>query len=189
MTNFQIHTAETAPAESAKILERAQKGLGFVPNLYATMAESPALLKGYTTLASLLDGGSFTPTEVQIVLMTNNYLNNCEYCQAAHTTISQGTGVPEDVIQALRNNTPIADVKLEALRQFAAVVNETRGWPAQADLDAFFAAGYTQQSVLEVVLGTAVKVMSNYTNHVAQTPVDPAFAKNAWSKNSLPEAV
>lgn len=112
--------------------------------------------------------------------MTNNVLNGCEYCMAAHTIISQGQGVPADVIEALRNNTPIADAKLEALRQFAKTVNETRGWPAEGDIQTLIAAGYTTRTVLEVVLGTAVKVMSNYTNHIVETDVDDAFAPNAW---------
>ena len=100
---------------------------------------------------------------------------------AAHTTISQMAKVPADVIEALRNNTPIADPKLEALRTFAAIINEARGWPSEAQVEAFLAAGYTRQTVLEVILGTSLKVMSNYTNHVAETKVDDAFAPNTWS--------
>ena len=115
--------------------------------------------------------------------MTNNRLNGCTYCMAAHTSLSQMAKVPNDVIEALRNGTSIADAKLEALRVFAARVNETRGWVEQSDLDAFFAAGYTKQTVLDVILGTSLKVMSNYTNHVAQTPVDAAFKANAWAAN------
>ena len=148
------------------------------------MAEAPALLEGYMTLAGIFDKTSFSETERQIVLMTNNRLNGCTYCMAAHTTISQMKGVPNDVIQSLRDNTPIADAKLEALRQFAEQVNVSRGWPNDDDVRAFVAAGYGQQQILEVVLGTGLKVLSNYTNHVADTPVDTAFAKNAWSEEA-----
>ena len=77
--------------------------------------------------------------------------------------------------------TAIADPKLEALRTFAAIVNEKRGWPEDAEVEAFLAAGYTRQTVLEVILGTSLKVMSNCTNHVTQTALDDAFAQNAWS--------
>ena len=96
--------------------------------------------------------------------------------------------VPADVIDALRNNTPIADPKLEALRSFAAVINETRGWPSESQVAAFLDAGYTSQNVLEVILGTSLKVMSNYTNHVAETEVDAAFAPNAWESASATAA-
>ena len=100
---------------------------------------------------------------------------------AAHTTISQGAGVANEVIQALRDGTPIEDPKLEALRTFAVAVNEKRGRPSEQDIEALLAAGYTRQTVLEVVMGTSLKVMSNYTNHITQTTVDDVFAANVWS--------
>ncbi|MBB6429922.1 carboxymuconolactone decarboxylase family protein [Algisphaera agarilytica] len=181
MSSFTNHSIESAPAASKPILEGAKAAMGFVPNLFAGMAEAPALLEGYTTLAGIFDKTDLTETERQIILMTNNRLNGCTYCMAAHTSISQGAGVPADVIESLRDGTPIADPKLEALRQFAEVINETRGWPSEAQLDAFLDAGYTRQTVLEVILGTSLKVLSNYTNHVAETPLDKAFARNAWS--------
>ncbi|GHF17946.1 hypothetical protein GCM10017044_10550 [Kordiimonas sediminis] len=185
MTNFTTYTIDTAPVKAKPFLEGAKNVYGFVPNLLGTMAEAPALLEGYLTLAGIFDKTSLTETERQIILMTNNRLNGCTYCMAAHTTISQMANVPADVIDALRSNTPIADAKLEALRVFAGVVTETRGWPEETDIEAFLAAGYTRQTVLEVILGTSVKVMSNYTNHVAETKLDDAFAPNAWSEANL----
>ena len=182
MTDFPTHTIETAPAEAQPRLKATQDALGFVPNLYAAMAEAPALLEGYQTLAGIFDKTDLSATERQIILMTNNLVNGCDYCMAAHTTISQGEGVPAEVIDALREDTPIADTKLEALRQFAKVVNETRGWPVERDVQALIAAGYTTRTVLEVVLGTGLKVLSNYTNHIVETDVDAAFAPNAWQR-------
>ncbi len=181
MTDFTTHTINSAPEAAKPTLEGVNSAFGFVPNLLATMAEAPALLEGYTTLAKIFDKTSLSETERQIILMTNNRLNGCTYCMAAHTTLSQMAGVPADVIDALRGNTPIADAKLEALRTFAAVINETRGWPSDAQIEAFLAAGYTRQTVLEVILGTSLKVLSNYTNHVASTEIDAAFAANAWT--------
>ncbi|MEQ8709992.1 MAG: carboxymuconolactone decarboxylase family protein [Rhodospirillales bacterium] len=181
MTSFTTHTIESAPAESKPFLRGAKDAFSFVPNLLGNMAVSPALLEGYMTLAGIFDKSNLSETERQIILMTNNRLNGCTYCMAAHTTISKMARVPADVINALRENTPIADPRLEALRRFAAIVNETKGWPAESDVDAFLAAGYTKQTVMEVILGTSLKVMSNYTNHIAQTELDAAFVPNAWS--------
>ena len=180
MSDFTTHTIDSAPQASKPFLQGAKNAYSFVPNLLGNMATAPALLEGYTTLAGIFDKTNLSETERQIILMTNNRLNGCTYCMAAHTTISQMAKVPNDVIQALRDGTPIADPKLEALRTFAAVINETRGWPTDAQVEAFLAAGYTQQTILEVILGTSLKVMSNYTNHIAETPIDKAFAPNAW---------
>jgi len=181
MTSFITHDLATSPEGAQPFLNAAKGAYGFIPNLLATMAEAPAILEGYMTLADIFGKTDLSETERQIILMTNNRLNGCHYCMAAHTSISQGAGVPADVIAALRTDTPIADPKLEALRTFAAMINEKRGWPEPVDVNAFLAAGYTRQNILEVILGTALKVLSNYTNHVAETELDAAFSPNAWT--------
>lgn len=184
MSRLQIHTAESAP-DAKQLIEGAQSAFGFLPNLLGVMAEAPPLLEGYLTLASIFDKTDLSPTERQIVMMVNNRLNGCVYCMAAHTAIARSQGVPEDVIEALRDGTKLADPKLEALRSFAVLINESRGWPEQRDIDGLLSAGYTMRTVLEVVLGTALKVMSNYTNHIASTPLDSEFAAVEWSPAEL----
>lgn len=184
MSRFLIHTAETAP-DASELIAKAQQAFGFVPNLLATMAEAPALLEGYMTLASIFDTSDLSPTERQIVLMVNNRLNGCTYCMAAHTGIAKAQGVPDGVIESLRDGMELSDPKLEALRVFAVKINESRGWPGPGDIDALLTAGYTTRTVLEVVLGTALKVMSNYTNHIAGTPLDRAFAAVEWTPGEL----
>jgi len=181
MTNFTTHTIETAPADSVPFLKDAENAYSFVPNLLGNMAAAPALLESYMTLAGIFGKTDLSETERQIILMTNNRLNGCSYCMAAHTSISQAAKVPPDVIKALRDNQPITDPKLEALRRFATVINERRGWPEKADIEAFLDAGYTKQTILEVVLGTSLKVMSNYTNHISETKLDQAFSTNMWA--------
>lgn len=188
MTDFTTYKIDTAPEASKPFLEGAKKAFGFEANLLGNMAEAPALLEGYLTLAGIFDKTNLSETERQIILMTNNRLNGCTYCMAAHTMISEMHNVDAGVIAALRSGSSIADSKLEALRTFAAVLNEKRGWPDEVDIEAFLAAGYTRQSVLEVVLGTSLKVMSNYTNHITQTVVDDAFAAKVWSAENAKAA-
>jgi len=180
MTQFETHSIETAPEGSKKILEGATAKFTFLPNLLGKMAEAPATLEAYTTLAGIFDKADLSATERQVIMMTVNRLNGCTYCMAAHSKISKMTGVADVVIEALRNNTAISDPKLEALRQFTIVMHDTRGWPTDESVEAFLAAGYTKQTMLEVVLGISYKTISNYTNHLAQTPVDDAFSADVW---------
>lgn len=182
MTNFSVHTIETASDDSQPLLEASKQAYGFVPNLHAVMAESPALLEAYKTVADIFDNKTnLSTTEQQIIAMTNNRLNGCTYCMAAHTSIMQAGKVPEDVITSLRDGTAITDPKLEALRLFAEKVNLQRGWLDDGDIEALLAAGYTRQTVFDVIVGTAYKVLSNYTNHIASTPLDREFSRNEWS--------
>lgn len=179
---FTTHTPATAPEAARETLAGAQKAFGFVPNLLAVMSEAPALVKAYTTLARIFDESSLTPSERQTVLLTVSYENNCEYCVAAHSVIAGMQKVPPEVVDAIRRGVAIADPKLEALRRFVAAIVNSRGWPSQQDIEAFVAAGYGRQQILEVVLGIGFKTLSNYTNHISETPLDAAFAPATWSK-------
>ncbi|MCG8435980.1 MAG: carboxymuconolactone decarboxylase family protein [Gammaproteobacteria bacterium] len=88
------------------------------------------------------------------------------------------------MVAALREGTPIPDMKLEALRRFTAKVVQSRGFVSEQDIEDFLAAGYGNEQILEVILGVGLKTLSNYTNHFADTPVDQAFQPQAWSKAS-----
>lgn len=179
---YPVHTLETAPAAARDTVAATTKAYGFLPNLLAVMAEAPPLLKAYRAIVDLFEESSLTATERQVVLLTTSYENSCEYCVAAHSVIAGMQKVPADVVEAVRTGTPLTDPKLEALRRLTAGIVVSRGWPSQADTAAFFEAGYTETQLLEVVLGVGVKTISNYTNHLASTPLDQAFARAAWKK-------
>ncbi len=75
------------------------------------------------------------------------------------------------------NKTPLANPKLEALRETTLAITRERGVISNEQIEKFFEAGYGKQQLLEIILGLSQKVMSNYTNHLAETPVDEAFQK------------
>jgi len=180
MSKYSVHTRHTAPAKSAELLAGAEQAFGFVPNLLGIMAESPAVLNTYLTVTGLFEQSSFTPTEQQIVLLTTSRFNECSYCVAAHTVIAGMQQVPSDVVDAIRNDLTIADSKQEALRIFTNSVVEKRGWVTAEDVSEFLAAGYDQAQLLEVLLGVTLKTLSNYVNHVAETPLDDQFMDQKW---------
>ncbi len=181
MRKFDVHTRDTSSAKSAELLLNAEKVLGFIPNLVGILAESPAALNGYLTLGQIFDESSFSPTERQVVILATSRFNECRYCVAAHSVVADLQEVPADVIEAIRNDQPIADSKLEALRTFTTDVVENRGWVTEDDTAAFLAAGYSKAHMLEVILGISFKTLSNYVNHIADTPLDDAFAPKAWA--------
>lgn len=181
MTDFPIHTTETAPAASRPFIEGARKAFGLVPNLIGEFAESPAVVEGYLALAGAFQKSSLTPLEREVVLIGASVENECHYCVAAHTTVTQMQKLDQAVIAQVRAGGPIADPKLEALRAFTTKLVRSRGWASDADVQEFLAAGYTKASVLEVVLGIGLKTISNYTNHIAETPLDAPFQANAFT--------
>lgn len=182
MSQFRLHDTASAPDDAKPILEQSQKTMGMIPNLHAVLAESPETLKAYGTLHELFTNTSFNNDEITVVWQTINVEHECTYCVPAHTAIAKQMGVSDEISRALRDETPLPDAKLEALRTFTRQVIAKRGHLDGADLDAFFSAGYGQQQVLEVILGLAQKTISNYVNHIAETPVDEPFQSMAWKR-------
>ena len=180
MTNFKSHTVDTAPSESKPILEGAMKQMGIVPGLFRVIAESPELLKAYTQLHQLFSDTSFNAEELTVVWQTINVEHECHYCVPAHTAIAHSMGVDPAITEALRNRQPLPTPKLQALQDLTLSIVRERGNASKEALDAFYAAGYGQKQVLEIILGLSQKVISNYVNHLAETPVDDMFAQFAW---------
>jgi uncharacterized peroxidase-related enzyme len=171
-----VQSIANAPAGSRNALSQVQATYGFVPNLMGVLANAPALLEGYRSLAAIFEKSTLTATERQVVLLAASSENGCEYCVAAHTVIAGMQGVDAEVVRSIRECAPIADPSLEALRRFTTEVVGKRGWPSKETVDQFTRAGYTPAQALEVVLGIGLKTLSNYTNHLAATPIDAAFA-------------
>lgn len=182
MTTLTIQTIESAPVESKQALEKSLKTNGMLPNLHGILASSPQLLDAYQTLHQLFMKTSFDAEELTVVWQGINVEHDCRYCVPAHTGIAHSMKVDPAITEALRNQQPLPTVKLQALLEMTLTIVRNRGNVLQEDLDNFYSAGYGQQQVLEILLGLSQKVISNYTNHIANTPVDKAFEKFAWTK-------
>ncbi len=181
MTTFPVHSSATAPEGSKPILAAAQKKFGFVPNLFRVMAEAPAAGDAYMAVMDILQRSSLSDAEQQTILLSVSFVNECEYCMAAHSMVAGMKNVPAEIIEALRSGTTLPDTKLDALAVLTRSVVETRGWPTEAAKEALFAAGYGTREYLEVIVGVTVKTLSNYVNHAADTPLDTAFEAAKWA--------
>lgn len=179
---FPLHDEATAPPEAKPHLAETARAFGMIPNLERVMAAAPALLGGYNRLEALFGETSLSPVEREVVLQTANFENECNYCVPWHTKLARAAGMAPADVEALRQGRALADPRLEALRLLTQALIRTRGKVAKADLDAFFAAGWSGRQALEVVLGIAVKTMSNYTNSIAGTPLDKEVRALAWKK-------
>ncbi len=180
MNTLKPLTIETAPEGSKEVLKSIQKGFGFIPNLMATFANSPAVLKGYMGLDAAWEESSLTPKERQVVLLATSVENRCRYCIAAHSTILKGMmKVDGDVVKAIRNQKVIPDPKLAALVQFTREIVGERGIVSEQTKETFLKVGFAPEAMMEVLVGVALKTISNYLDHFNPTPIDPAFAGEA----------
>lgn len=183
MSKFTVHSPEAAPESSRSLLETIKKALGFVPNLHATVAESPAALKGMLALAQAFEECSLSPTEQRIVALVTSVSNKAPFDVAAESTFARGTTkLPNEMVDALRNATHLLDPKLQALAAFTRATVEKRGWTDEAHLVAFFSVGYTKAQAIEVVMGVAKTAFGNYLDHLAALGLNDEFKTEAWER-------
>lgn len=176
---FTLYTPANAPEGSKEQLQQSEKAFGWVPNLHAVLAESPVALGAYKYLHDAFQNTSFDADELTVVWQTINIENQCHYCVPAHFMIAKMMKADEALINALRENKPLPSEKLEVLKNTTRALLLDRGHLSEEQINQFKAVGYGNQQLLEILVGLAQKTISNYVNHLANTPLDEAFAKFA----------
>ncbi len=182
MANLKLLHPITSES-SNNILEATKSKMGFVPNMYLKMGQNPALLDSYVyAYNNFRKNGGFSPVEQEVILLSVAFENDCRYCMAAHSFVADNmTKVPIEITNAIRNNTPVTDSKLAILSKLTKALTRNRG-RVKADLiQEFIKEGYTENHVLGIITGIAVKTMSNYTNHNTEPEVDELFASRKWN--------
>ena len=176
MVTLTPQTIESAPQGSKVTLQAIQRRNGFISNLMATFASSPTLLNGYVGLDTAWEeSSSFTAQERQLILLAASVENRCRYCIAAHATALNGLKVNPEYIQAVRNRDSLGDPRLDALVTLTRELVAERGFVAPKTWERFVAAGFNEVALLEVLIGVALKVISNYLDNLTPIAIDAAF--------------
>ena len=181
MPRLTLQTLTSAPAASRPYLEKAQAKNGFIPNLLAVLSNAPVALETYLTVGEINGRSSFSLAERETVQIAAAALHGCSFCVAGHTAIAYKQGkLPEALVEALRRQETLPDAKLDALAVFTRAVIQRRGAVSGTELEAFRAAGYGEQQVLEVILGVSLATLCNFSNSLAQTELNPELAAYRW---------
>ena len=170
---FTFYTPANASPEAKVLLEKIQSAYGFIPNLFAYMAEAPSTINAYLYLNELIAKSSLTPAQAQLSLWVTSIENDCEFCRIAHQAFAKKFGVKPQTYEAVLHQQAIECSADAALANFTREVVNKRGHLTSADLDAFLSAGFSKQQVMEVILIVTIKTLSNYINHLTQPEVNP----------------
>ena len=180
MTDFTLHTIDDAPADSVPPLRALERGLGFVPHLAATMAESPTLITGFVELRQTLAGGELTGVEREIVALAVSLENDCDYCMAAHSTFALMQKADDNAVSAARAGDEPDDPKLGALYRFARSLVAKKGHVGDDGTQALLDAGYSRGALFEVVAQIGHTTLANLAHSITRAPLDDAFEPQAW---------
>src|ERR1700744_1824258 len=181
MHTFPVHTLDSAPEQSKPSLQALQGAFGMIPNIAGAMSTSPVLIEGLVALFQKVHGGTFSEEQIQVLLLTNAVTNACAWAVAFHTALALKEGVDAADVEAIRKRQPLRNPKSAALSTLARTLIEKRGQLDDRDVAGSLEAGFSNAHLLETITVVAASTITNYTGNVTQPPVEPAFAKYAWS--------
>ncbi|MEL7220337.1 MAG: carboxymuconolactone decarboxylase family protein [Bacteroidota bacterium] len=170
MSAFNVPSRNEVSSTNQAIFDQLEKGLGFVPNLYATYAYSENALQNYLAFSGAKT--SLKAKEKEVVNLAVSQVNACEYCLAAHTAIAGMNGFNTEQIQEFRAGESSIDNKLDALARLARNITENRGATDTEVVDNFLNAGWTKENLIDTIVLVGDKTISNYLHKTTQVPVD-----------------
>lgn len=184
MKTVTVPTYDNVSPTNQALFDKLKKALGFVPNLYATFAHSETALGTYLALQNAKSSLSSKAREV--INLAVSEVNQCAYCLAAHTAVGKMVGFTEEQILDIRGGTAPFDARLDALARLVRNVALQRGHADSDVLQAFFAAGWTEGNLVDVMLVIGDKTVSNYLHSATAIPVDfPAALSLAEARQAL----
>lgn len=181
MNPTTIHDTQTASPESAELLVAVESQVGFIPNVFAVLAESTPALAAFVGLNGAFAESGLSAKEREVVQLAASAENGCSYCVAGHTVFAQNQTIDATTIEALRSESDLPDPRLDALARFTRALTRRSGHDCEGELTALLDAGYTRGQALEVMVGISVKTLSNLASNVFEIPVDDAFLECAWT--------
>ncbi|MFT6319384.1 MAG: putative peroxidase-related enzyme [Granulosicoccus sp.] len=170
MQNFNVPTREEVSENNQAIFDNLKGALGFVPNLYAYYAKNDTALADYLALQNRKS--TLKAKEKEVINLVTSQINGCRYCQSAHTALGKMNGFSEEQILEIRGGSAAFDAKFDALAQFTKSVVENKGNASQTTKDAFFAAGYSEANMIDVVMVVGDRVISNYIHNLTGFAID-----------------
>lgn len=170
MHPITVPTREQVSPANQALFDQLTKGLGRVPNLYATLALSEHALGSY--LAFQNARSSLSPQAREVINLVVSQVNRCQYCLAAHTLIAGKVGFTPEQILAIRRGTAPWDAKLDVLATLVRHITVERGQADAAQVQAFLDAGWTQGQLVDAIVVIGDKTVTNYLHGTTRVPVD-----------------
>jgi len=170
VTAFTVPSRESVSETNQGLFDQLKKGLGMVPNLYATLAHSETALGDYLALQN--SKSSLTAKQREVISLVVSQVNECQYCLAAHTVLGKMKGFTDDQVIELRRGQASFDSQLDTLATFVKSAAVNRGKVSDIERFELFEAGFTQENVVDIVFTICDKIITNYLHIITEVPVD-----------------
>ncbi|MDC1107388.1 carboxymuconolactone decarboxylase family protein [Prolixibacteraceae bacterium] len=171
MSQINVPTRDQVDDRSKEIFNTLEKQIGMLPNLYATIGYSSDVLEGYLKYSSVVGSSSFNKKEIEAVKLAVAQVNDCVYCLSAHSAISKMNGFTDEELLAIRRGK-VADARLSVIVDIAQEIADNRGKLRQESLDRFFAHGFDNKALIDLVALVNVSSFTNFIHNATEVDVD-----------------
>ena len=170
MARINALTADEAGGAS-DTLKALQKKIGMLPNIYGSMAHSPATLNALLGFNGAIAEGVLNPALREQIALTIAGENGCDYCASAHTMMAKGAGVSAE--EATNNLVAQSDdPRTAAILTFVKKVVVNRGFASDTEVADLRAAGINDEEFVEILAHVGINLFANYFNNIVQTEID-----------------
>jgi len=182
--NNPASVSKIAPAPASQaVLDVVSERVGFVPNLFSTLAQQPGVVEAFVALDAAFSESSLSPVERQTIQLAASVENEGRYCVAGHTLFGRSIGMPDQAINAIRTGADVEDERLSALHKFVQQLIRLRGHVSAEETGALMQSGFSRTQMMEIIMGVTVKTFTNYVDSVMNLTLDEKFEPAAWSKS------
>jgi uncharacterized peroxidase-related enzyme len=171
MSRLPLLERTHAPEASKAMLDQIQSAFGATPNMFRTVAHSPAALRSMWSAFGALGGGRLPAKLGEQIAVAVADRNACEYCLAAHTALGRKAGATAQEMQAAQMGES-DDPKAAAALRFALQLVGERGHVSDADVQALRDVGFDDGEIVEILAHVALNLFTNYVNVAFKVPLD-----------------
>lgn len=171
MKSYKIPTIESVSPAVQEMFGTIKKEKGVLPNIYAFIGSSENALSNFMAFENSLSKSVFTAKEQEAIFLAVSSVNGCKYCQSAHTYIAKMHGFTEEETVQIRNGS-YANGKIGAITKLAADIQRTHGKPSKGLLEDFFAHGYNEKALADLLSVMIFIIMPNYLNNITEIEID-----------------
>lgn len=173
---FKVPAYDEVSDQAKTVFDQFQKTVGRMPNLYAVIGYSGNALSSYMAYVQAQAKGSFRVKDREAIYLIVSKFNGCEYCQASHTVSALKAGWTEEETVLLRKGE-LPEQKWQVLYRLIESVIEQKGEVSVEILNDFFALGYKEAALMDLMVLINVMTFTNYVFRLTKIPIDWPLAK------------
>lgn len=165
ISSFPIPEFSELPSDIQHIITEIQEKIGFIPNVFLTLAHRPDEFRAFMAYhnALMLRESGLSKAEKEMIVVATSAENNCLYCVVAHGAILRIYAKNALIADQIATNFRKADIsdKQKAMLEFAVKSAKQSEKIVPKDFETLHSHGFSDEDIWDIGAITAFFALSN----------------------------